>query len=308
MTTTFAYDSEGDLSQTTEQMPAGQQRTTITQNNTVNDPSIGISARQRSTVNCILVSTSLSQTIGYASKSVTLSGTSTSIRSFPNDGAWTVISTAPDGTDTKATYTDGLMKKQEQRSTTDSVITSTSMTQDAFGRTLTQVDSRTGTTTMGAILENGSYASMTAPGNRVTAFSRVGPRITTNEPTRQPMALAVPTQKIFILGSGASFILGSGASFKHFPAFDLSVIGPKPSARANPAPVTPSALGGGLRWCRVGKSPPADVAPIAKGKTFCIAKGQTFCIEITYNCKKYYLKIQKSDILYKSREIFLCKK
>lgn len=44
-------------------------------------------------------------------------------------------------------------------------------TQDAFGRTLTQTDSRTGTTTMGLILENGSYASITEPGNRTTAFT-----------------------------------------------------------------------------------------------------------------------------------------
>ena len=71
MTTTFAYDSEGDLSQTTEQMPAGQQRITIAQNDTVNDPSIGISARQRSTVNgilCFAKADAGKHSVGYATR------------------------------------------------------------------------------------------------------------------------------------------------------------------------------------------------------------------------------------------------
>jgi len=184
VTTTYAYDAEGDLSQTNEQMPAAQQRSTLTVNDVVTDPGIGISARQRTTVNGILVSTSLSQAIGYASKSVTLSGTSTSIRTVPNNGAWTVTSTAPDGTDTRATHTDGLMKKQEQRTTADTVITFTEMTHDAFGRTLTQTDSRTGTTTMGTILESGAYTSVTDPGGRTTSWTYdvMGRTLTTDLP------------------------------------------------------------------------------------------------------------------------------
>jgi len=187
ITTSYGYDTEGDLSQTTEPMPANQQRITLIGNDIVNDPDIGTATRRTTTVNGILVATSLSQAIGNASKSITLSGTTTSIRSAPADGAWTITTTAADGISSRAFYSDGLMKASTTFQagatlpatapanitavTTAGFLYGSSATQDAFGRTLTQTDSRTGTTTMGLILENGSYASITEPGNRTTAFT-----------------------------------------------------------------------------------------------------------------------------------------
>ena len=171
VSTSYSYDLEGDASGTIEQMPANQQRITIIDNDVVNDPDTGVSARSSSTVNGVLVSTSFQQTLGYASKSVSFGLVSQSSRTLPADGAWTMRSTAPDGTYTIATYTDGLMKSQQSFGADDTLITSTSITHDGFGRILTSTDSRTGESTMGAYLENGAVTSVTDPGNRTTAFT-----------------------------------------------------------------------------------------------------------------------------------------
>jgi len=52
---------------------------------------------------------------------------------------------------------------------------------------------------------------------------------------------------------------------------DLSVIGQKPTARANPAPVTPSAVGAECAGAELVKKPPH------------IAKGQSLCRKLTEN-------------------------
>ncbi|MGJ8634236.1 MAG: RHS repeat domain-containing protein [Luteolibacter sp.] len=171
ITVSYQYNSKAELILTTTPMPGGQQRLTATDSDVVSDPGFGVSYRTTTTVNGILVSTILRDSLGYGAKSITLGGTSTGTRTVPADGAWTVTTTAPDGTYTVATYTDGLLKKQEAFASDDTLIGSKQATHDGFGRTLTSVDSRTGTTTIGAYLDNGRVLSVTDPGNRTTSYT-----------------------------------------------------------------------------------------------------------------------------------------
>ncbi len=187
ITVTYAYNAEGERKLTTEPMPNGQQRITATDSDVINDPDLGVSYRSTQTINGILVSTSLRDSHGYASKSVTLAGTTTSRRTVPADGAWMVTTTSPDGVLSRAFYSDGLLKAtvlfEAGSSLPSSIpanitamtdtgfISGSSTTQDGFGRTLTTTDSRTGTTTMGTYLANGSLLSVTDPGSRTTAFA-----------------------------------------------------------------------------------------------------------------------------------------
>ena len=53
-----------------------------------------------------------------------------------------------------------------------------------------------------------------------------------------------------------------------FSLFALSDNRATATARANPAPVTPSASGGGLRFAVWPKAPKADVAPSASAQVF----------------------------------------
>jgi RHS repeat-associated protein len=109
---------------------------------------------------------------------------STSTRSVPADGAWTITSTAPDRTKSVATYTKGQMTRQETFATDNSSLGFTTMSYDKLDRPTTQADARTGTTTMGAYLENGAVTSVTAPGNRTTSFTydQMGRTLTTDAP------------------------------------------------------------------------------------------------------------------------------
>ncbi|MGB3152478.1 MAG: hypothetical protein WBB27_17620, partial [Maribacter sp.] len=187
VTISYAYNDEAEQTTTTEPMPDGQQRITVMDYDVVTDPDIGISFRTTTTLNGVLVSTNLRESIGYASKSITLSGTSTSSRTVPSDGTWQITSVGADGVLSRGFYSDGLMKASvtfeagstlptalpaDITSVTDSgFIMGSSATHDAFGRTLTTTDSRTGTTTMGTYLDNGSLLSVTDPGSRTTAFT-----------------------------------------------------------------------------------------------------------------------------------------
>jgi RHS repeat-associated protein len=187
ITVSYAYNAEGEQTETTRPMPGGQQQLTQTASDVINDPSIGVALRSRQTLNGTLISTSLRSGNGYRSKSINHLATnaiSTSTRSVPNDGAWTVTSTAPDGPKSVATYTKGQMTRQETFATDNSSLGFTTMSYDKLDRLITSVDARTGTTTMGAYLENGTVTSVTEPGDRTTTFTydQMGRTLTTDAP------------------------------------------------------------------------------------------------------------------------------
>ncbi len=186
-TVSYAYNAEGEQTTTTSPMPNGQQSITVTEQDVVNDPFTGVAKRSRTTVNGVLISTSLSGTHGYRAKSIDhLAGNaiSTRTRTFPNDGAWTITTTTPDGTKSVATYTHGLLVSSSSLNTENLPLANSTTTYDAFDRVLTQTDSRTGTTTMGTYLESGAVTSVTAPGGRTTSFTYdvMGRTLTTDAP------------------------------------------------------------------------------------------------------------------------------
>ena len=152
-------------------MPYGQQRVTTTTHSVINDPILGIAHQETSTVNGVLVSTRLRESLGYSTRTLSLGRSSLTTRSIPTNGAWTVSSTFPDNTRNVETYTDGLLVRREDFDTTGASLHFTTYLQNGFGRLLSTTDSRTGTSTMGLYLENGALNSVTDPGNRLTSFT-----------------------------------------------------------------------------------------------------------------------------------------
>lgn len=186
-TVSYAYNTEGERTTTTEAIADSQTRTTINDTFVVSDPDLGTAQKSTTTVNGKLISTSYRSADGYASKSVTLSGTSTSTRTVPNNGAWTVTSTTPDGQTTIQTYTNGRLQRTESfdNSSTPVSIAYTTYAHDALGRTLTTVDSRTGTTTVSSYTDAGAVTSVTTNGGNDTTsytYDVMGRRLTTTLP------------------------------------------------------------------------------------------------------------------------------
>ncbi|MFC4992846.1 RHS repeat domain-containing protein [Rubritalea tangerina] len=172
----YGYNARGERTSSTTQLSNSQQMVTTTEHDDVNDPDLGVAHRYRTWVNGVLTNTTLQSADGYKSKSTTLAGTSTSERSVPVDGAWTVTSTAANGAFSIQTYTDGLMVKSATYAAGATNLNTEHLTlntasHDAFGRVLTATDARTGTVTYNGYNENGSVQSMTDAGNRTTAYT-----------------------------------------------------------------------------------------------------------------------------------------
>jgi RHS repeat-associated protein len=120
------------------------------------------------------VSTDYSSVDGYRSKNVSFGRTSSSTRTVASNGGWTETSTTANGQTSVQTYLKGRLDKTEffDNLATPVSIASTSYTYDDFDRTLTTVDSRTGTTTINGYLENGSVISVkTNGGSDTTAYT-----------------------------------------------------------------------------------------------------------------------------------------
>lgn len=171
--TTYSYCPEGHRCTTITSLPSGQTMTSTNNHDVITDPDLGIATRNWTTVNGITTSTSLRSADGYSAKQTTLAGTSTSSRTVPVDGAWTVTSTSPDGQVSLQTYTDGTVEEVSNLfNDGTTTINSTTYTYDAFNRTLTTTDSRTGVTTIGGYLENGAVTSVTTNnGADTTAYT-----------------------------------------------------------------------------------------------------------------------------------------
>lgn len=185
--TSYGYNAEGERTSVTTQLPDDQQLVQTSDSDVVSDGTLGVSLRTRSYTNSVLVSTSLRAGDGYGSKTTTLAGTSTTTRSLPSDGSWVVTSVAADGTQQRQFYSDGLLKSAvsfesgatlpatapaDITAVTDTgFITGRSVTYDAFGRTTSSTDARTGTVTYNGYRENGGLISMTDAGSRTTSYS-----------------------------------------------------------------------------------------------------------------------------------------
>ncbi|MFC4991952.1 RHS repeat domain-containing protein [Rubritalea tangerina] len=173
----YTYNGRGERVSTTTKLSNNQQMVTTTEHDDVTDPDIGIAHRYRTWVNGVHTQTRLQSGDGYKSKTVTLAGTSTSERSVPVDGAWTVTSTAANGAFSIQTYADGLLEESASYAAgadpavAGSQLTKQTQTYDAFGRVLTATDARTGTVTYNGYNENGSVQSITDAGNRTTAYT-----------------------------------------------------------------------------------------------------------------------------------------
>jgi RHS repeat-associated protein len=126
--------------------------------------------------NGVTTSESFSATNGYAAGSVSFGRQMLTVRPVAVDGSWTVTTKNPDGTSSRASYDDGELELTEffDNQGTDAVnlVASTGSTYDDFGRTLTTVDSRTGTTTVNGYRNNGAAISVTTNGGSdTTAFT-----------------------------------------------------------------------------------------------------------------------------------------
>jgi RHS repeat-associated protein len=180
----YEYNAEGKLSSATEPMPDSQQRVTTTEDDVVNDPNIGTAARSRKWINGILVSTDLESADGYRSRSEVLGVSMGREDSLPADGSWTQATTGTGSQKVVKTFTEGRLQKSEFFDNQNQFVNSTSWTYDAFGRILTETDSRTGASIRNGYTEAGDLLSITDPGNRTTAYTydAMGRRIAIDQP------------------------------------------------------------------------------------------------------------------------------
>ena len=184
MSVSYTYDTEGRSKTVSEDMPAGQQRFTEMAYSYLTHPFTGAAYQTSTTVNNVLVETSLRSIDGYRSRSDSFGIISTTERTVPIDGAWTVTAIAGDGTKQLQQYTEGRLTNSSSLATDNSAIITSSFTYDPFDRILTQTDSRTGESIMGTYTESGNLLSVTDPGNRTTAFTYdvMGRTLTTDLP------------------------------------------------------------------------------------------------------------------------------
>lgn len=170
VTTSYSYDAEGEIATVTEAMPGGQERVTSTDTDVVNDPQLGAAWRTRKWINGVLVSTDFASSDGRGTRSESLGVITAWSETLPADGAWTTATLTGDGQKLIKTYAEGRLSRSEFFDNQDQSVSWTSWTYDAFGRVLTETDSRTGTATRGAYTDSGNLLSSADAGGRATAW------------------------------------------------------------------------------------------------------------------------------------------
>jgi RHS repeat-associated protein len=183
--TTYLYDFEGNRSSVTEQMPAGQSRVTLTAHDVVNDNSLGVCRRVRTTVNGTLTDLTLRSGNGYASRSTSLGRVTTTVKTPSNPaGNSTVTTTLPDSTKQVESTTGNLLAKSATLDADNNEVHSTTYGYDALRRVKTTTDSRTGTTTINGYTAAGQPLAVTDSGNRLTAYTydSMGRRLSVDAP------------------------------------------------------------------------------------------------------------------------------
>jgi RHS repeat-associated protein len=181
----YSYNSEGEQSTTVTHLPADpmmapQTMVSATTRDAVSSITLqgvtfGPALKSTSTVNSITVSESWQSVDGRTSGSRSFGNESLTQSTLPSGGAWTVTSTAPDGTKAIQSYSDGVLSEAKQFTNAGTapgnLVASMSYTYDSHGRLATTTDSRTGTTTMGSYTDSGNLLSITDPGSRTTSFT-----------------------------------------------------------------------------------------------------------------------------------------
>ena len=170
--TTYHYNNEGEMTKTTKAMSDDQEQITLTDYSVVADSESGIGDAYKvtTTVNDVVVSTTYRSVDGYKSKTISLGRTTSTTRSIPADGTWTVESVNADNQITKTSYSDGLMEKSEIFDNGNNLISWISYTYDGLGRRETMTDSRVGLT---------SFNNLTAAGQALTTVTNGGNDTTT---------------------------------------------------------------------------------------------------------------------------------
>ena len=201
----YSYSADGQDVTTTRSLPNSQQLVSqsisdVVASVVIQGETIAPALRSTSIVNGITISESYRSVDVRTSGSISFENEILSQSTLPSDGSWTTTSTSAVGMQSRSFFSDGKMQATvsfESGATlpgsapadittymATGFISGSSATYDAFGRTLTQTASRTGTTTMGTYLENGSLLSVTDPGARVTSFTydNMGRRLTVDAP------------------------------------------------------------------------------------------------------------------------------
>jgi len=170
--TTYAYNTEGERTAVSEEMPSGQTRVTATAHDVVNDPTLGVCHRKSTKINGITTRVSLRSGDGYSSRDISFGRVTTTVKTIADvSGNSTVTTTQPDGTQEVRTTTGNLLTQVATKDTQGNTLLAKTYTYDALRRITTIADARTGTTTLNGYTPAGKILSQTDPGNRTTAFA-----------------------------------------------------------------------------------------------------------------------------------------
>ncbi|MGB6222895.1 RHS repeat domain-containing protein, partial [Haloferula sp.] len=190
VSTTYGYDSEGERITTTRTVPVGLGHTATNLTSTTTPDivasagpfhgiSLGASYRTISQLGGTTVATSYRSLDGLKSASVTLSGTTVSVATYPDSsGVATTTTIQPDTTKTITTTKNGLTDKVEIRTSTGGLIKSIAYGYDSKRRLISVLDSETGPTDydlddndLADVTESGQPLQMTAAnGDKTTYF------------------------------------------------------------------------------------------------------------------------------------------
>lgn len=174
----YGYNaSNHEFTTVTEKLPDAQTRVTtvtsgVVSSVTLHGVTFGPAAFEATTVNGVATSESFRSADGYSAGSATFGRQTLTRRTVPADGSWTVTTTNPDSSKTRATYADGELDLTEvfdnQGTAAANLVASTGYTYDDLGRTLTTTDSRTGNTTVNGYRNSGAVVSVTTNGGNDT--------------------------------------------------------------------------------------------------------------------------------------------
>jgi RHS repeat-associated protein len=120
-----------------------------------------------------IVSTSLRSVneLATASQFIGVANPSTSVTTLSGNGNWTITNTAPDGTKSTSTYSDGKMVSMASLTATNSINESQTQGYDALNRLISSTHSRTGASTTNYLSTTADIvASVSGAGGRTTEF------------------------------------------------------------------------------------------------------------------------------------------
>jgi RHS repeat-associated protein len=182
----------------TEHLTDNQNRVTTTTSGviasvTLHGTAIAPAAFQTTVINGVTTSEKFQATDGYSSGSTSFGRQSLTVRTLPDNGAWTDTSWNPDGTATRSSYSAGELTLTEtfnnQGTAAANLVASMGYTYDVFGRIQTTNDSRIGINTSNGYRNSGAVVSITSNGgNDTTAY--------THDALGRPIATTLPDTNV----------------------------------------------------------------------------------------------------------------